>query len=331
MAVTNYDTVSGQLIGESTGGVTTTYLADELGSVVATAQAGAIVNQYRYSPYGQLLSKAGTGADPRFGWIGELGYRVTARKYAEVYVRERCYSSSAGVWTSLDPLWLQEGPYSYARRQPLTLADPSGLKPIRHLRTLTIPCGCGRTRARWAFGFEPATNSSGWLIQKITRTCSANDCHGVDACGSCSRITYFEAWWVAKGIVQSYASGSWAPPGSAPYDFVDTWNIGPNGGCTHGTMSCRGELMFVRAASSKVPPSGFKPGDQGGVECAQSLPSSLHYPFRSQGGVGYVTPTWGCCKQKKSAQPLTCGANDPCGSCDPGPCIPCTQKYSPKN
>ena len=127
IAVTNYDTVNGQLIGESTGGVTTTYLADELGSVVQTAQSGAVVNRYLYSPYGRLVSKTGLGADPRFLWIGALGYRITSRNFSEEYIRARHYSPSVLSWGSRDRQWPGESAYGYAHRMPVIRVDPSGL------------------------------------------------------------------------------------------------------------------------------------------------------------------------------------------------------------
>ena len=129
MAVTNYDTVNGQLIGESTGGVTITYLADELGSVVETAQGGAVVNRYLYSPYGKLTSRTGLGQDPRYGWIGARGCRITLRSYSEEYMRARHYSVAAACWTTRDRLWPKEFAYSYVDGRPVVYSDPSGLGP----------------------------------------------------------------------------------------------------------------------------------------------------------------------------------------------------------
>ena len=71
MAVTNYYTVNGSIIEESTNGVRTDYLMDALGSVTGTVNSSAqVINTYRYKPFGDLLSKTGTGADPAFGWVG---------------------------------------------------------------------------------------------------------------------------------------------------------------------------------------------------------------------------------------------------------------------
>ena len=81
MAVTNYYSINGQIIGEATNGVRTDYLMDALGSVTGTVNSACqVVNTYRYKPYGALLSKTGTGADPAFGWVGTQGYKQTQKK-----------------------------------------------------------------------------------------------------------------------------------------------------------------------------------------------------------------------------------------------------------
>jgi len=106
MAVTNYYTVNGALIGEKTaGGSRTDYLTDALGNVTATLnQSGQVVNTYRYKPYGAQLAKTGVGADPAFRWVGSQGYRQTGKKYSDVYVRARHYDSLSARWTTKDPL-----------------------------------------------------------------------------------------------------------------------------------------------------------------------------------------------------------------------------------
>ena len=115
MAVTNYYSFGGQILGEETGGVRRDYLGssahlvktgfepqpldfkcrsestsgrispnmrknhyltDALGSVTATVTgAGVVENTYRYKPYGEQLAKTGTGSDPKFLWVGRWGYR----------------------------------------------------------------------------------------------------------------------------------------------------------------------------------------------------------------------------------------------------------------
>jgi hypothetical protein len=93
MAVTKYYTHNGMVIGESTGGVHTSYGPDALGSVVATYAGGSPQNAYVRAPYGTQIQKTGTAPDPKFGWNGSSGYRNNARNYSAFYVRARDYDS----------------------------------------------------------------------------------------------------------------------------------------------------------------------------------------------------------------------------------------------
>jgi RHS repeat-associated protein len=129
MAVTNYYTVGGEIIGEKVGaGAHTDYLTDALGNVTATMnQSAAIVNTYRYKPYGGLLAKTGVGADPAFTWVGSQGYRQTSKKYSDVYIRARHDDTTSGRWTSTDLYWPIEPAYIYVHADPMTYSDPLGL------------------------------------------------------------------------------------------------------------------------------------------------------------------------------------------------------------
>jgi len=134
MAVTNYYAVNAELVGEKTvGSSRIDYLTDALGSVTATLnQSAQVVNTYRYKPYGAQLAKTGTAADPAFTWVGAQGYRQTGRKYSDVYVRARHYSSSTARWTTkvrLEDQLEGEHPYGYAFNNPITYTDPSGDVP----------------------------------------------------------------------------------------------------------------------------------------------------------------------------------------------------------
>ena len=129
MAVKNYCTMNGQLIGEYEGTRSTDYILDGLGSVIATFRStGTIQNQYRYSGYGQQVYRSGTGTDPYFLWVGGWGYRTRGM----VYVRRRVFYEQAAVWTSVDPLWPKESAYGYCFENPGTLVDPSGSRPARY-------------------------------------------------------------------------------------------------------------------------------------------------------------------------------------------------------
>ncbi|MCC7435245.1 MAG: hypothetical protein IT363_11210 [Methanoregulaceae archaeon] len=128
MATTNYHTVNGEIIGETTSSVRTGYLTDGLGSVTATqGSTGNVLATYRYKPYGALLAKTGTGMDPRFLWTGSSGSRATSVSCAGNYNRARHYSALTALWTSADPLWPHTLAYVYAQCRPITATDPSGL------------------------------------------------------------------------------------------------------------------------------------------------------------------------------------------------------------
>jgi RHS repeat-associated protein len=128
LAVTNYHTINGQIIGESTGGTLTSYLPDALGSVIATAKAGAIKNTYRTTPYGTTTVKTGADPDPRYVYNGTWGYRKTAMPYVDQYVWARHRESFSGRWATVDPIWPYEHPYSYVDAEPIDWVDPFGLQ-----------------------------------------------------------------------------------------------------------------------------------------------------------------------------------------------------------
>jgi RHS repeat-associated protein len=141
MAVTNYHTVNGEIVGETTSGVRTDYLVDALGSVTGTVnQSAQVLNTYRYKPYGALLAKTGTAADPKSQWVGTLGYRATSRAQSDYYIRARHYGSAPGRWTTMDRLWPILPAYQYAESSPAVSVDVWGLQAQR---------GAGNTNDGW--------------------------------------------------------------------------------------------------------------------------------------------------------------------------------------
>lgn len=143
MAVKNYCTMNGQLIGEYEGTRSTDYILDGLGSVIATFRStGSIQNQYRYSGYGQQVYRSGTGTDPYFLWVGGWGYRTRSM----VYVRRRTYYEKAAVWTSVDefPYWMFRvtRAYLYSFVNPVTFNDPFGQFPKPETAPIKA-CGSG--------------------------------------------------------------------------------------------------------------------------------------------------------------------------------------------
>ncbi len=130
MPVTNYYTVNGRIMAEYDGTTQKDYIHDALGSVVGTVNsAGVVVNTYTYKPYGEQLAKTGVGADPKFGWVGSLGYRKTSRRFSEQYVRARQYGTLQGQWTTKDRI--QEPPFVYGDGCPTTETDADGRQSQR--------------------------------------------------------------------------------------------------------------------------------------------------------------------------------------------------------
>ncbi|MFI5386492.1 MAG: hypothetical protein ACHQ50_10275, partial [Fimbriimonadales bacterium] len=111
MGVTNFDTINGQIIAETSGGQTKNYVVDAFGSVTGVSQNGSISGAARYSPYGRTIagSSGATG-----GWVWSWGYYPTGRAFASHYVRARVFDNTTGAWASMDPLWPYEAPFGYA-------------------------------------------------------------------------------------------------------------------------------------------------------------------------------------------------------------------------
>jgi RHS repeat-associated protein len=126
--VTNYYTVEGEILGESSAAGRLDYLPDALGTVVSVVdQAKAVQGSARYGPYGSVL--VSIGVQTVFGWVGIYGYRRAGLSRAEYYIRARHYGTGEGRWRSVDPFWPFEAAYSYATANPTTLVDPRGTEP----------------------------------------------------------------------------------------------------------------------------------------------------------------------------------------------------------
>jgi len=124
MAVT-YATVNGRLVQESRGGGVTRYVADTLGSLIQTRDAGGSqTSAVEYWPYGEVRNSSGTNPSP-WAFVGTLGYHVDT--LARLYVRARILRTDLCRWMSRDPLWPDESAYGYADANPVSRTDPSGL------------------------------------------------------------------------------------------------------------------------------------------------------------------------------------------------------------
>ena len=146
MAVTIYYTVDGAIIGESTGSAAINYATDALGSVTGTLVNGQLQNTYAYKPYGALLAKTGTGADPTMRWAGSNGYRPTGRAQSDYYVRARHLGTIPGRWTT-DEANRREGPHSnaYALGRGNPLAADTANRPLPRVRIYQVDVDCNAT------------------------------------------------------------------------------------------------------------------------------------------------------------------------------------------
>lgn len=173
MPTKSYYSVGGRIIGERTEGQPRVdYLTGPVGSVTATANdQGQVVNRYRYKPYGQLLAKTGSGADPRFLWVGSWGYRQTGNPDSEVYIRGRHYATTRAVFTTNAPFFARIGfgepGYTYAMCNPINVTDPSGMLPAS-LVASPIPCSPEPACCCCVDGLK----AEGWLGRLVGHTLS---------------------------------------------------------------------------------------------------------------------------------------------------------------
>jgi len=123
VAVTNFDTINGQILAETSGRVTKNYVVDALGSVTGVSQGGSISGAARYSPYGRTIAGSSGAVG---GWVWSWGYYPAGRTFASHYVTARVFDNMDGRWTTVDPLWPSEPGYAYVRGRAATLSDPSG-------------------------------------------------------------------------------------------------------------------------------------------------------------------------------------------------------------
>jgi RHS repeat-associated protein len=325
MPVTSYDTLDGQIRGQSSAGVRTDYLTDALGSVTATLdQSQAVQATYRYKPYGQRLAKTGSGVDPRFLWTGDTGSRVTGLSGAEQYNVRRHYGVNGGRWLSADPLWPVEMAYAYCSCSPVLAVDPGGLSPkiTRIKKNLVIP-KCGQIGSvDW--DFKVAGKVTGWLVQHIVRKRNEVMCSGAPISDGLPPdcLNYYEAWPVVAGIIYLPTDAGWKPitsPGfGTPRPSADFWSDSARD-CGSGTASIQGSLMFVPDKNpTSRGPQGLK---QDSNTCAKALFAAPTFNgFVAQPGTSaQFSLNWGCCAGEKYQCPppgSVCSS-----SCrDEGPC-----------
>lgn len=118
------------IYAETRSGIRNVGVHDPTGSTIALYGSGATLNAtYSYWQYGQVQSSTGSVANP-WQFCGSWGYRSDTS--ALTYVGARELSVSTGSWLQPDLAWPFEPRYVYARGNPQTNADPTGLFSIIH-------------------------------------------------------------------------------------------------------------------------------------------------------------------------------------------------------
>lgn len=124
---------NGTLLYAIEGGSATHYHFDRTGSTLAlTNAAGQVTDTYAYDPFGLLLARVGSSAQP-FLYAGRHGVR--AEPAANLYqMRARYYDPSTARFLSKDPVVSLApqaiNPYQYAYSDPIGWVDPSGLQNL---------------------------------------------------------------------------------------------------------------------------------------------------------------------------------------------------------
>ncbi|MBP9091257.1 hypothetical protein KBI23_09520 [bacterium] len=111
------------LVQVASAGTKTYFHHNNQGSVIATTNsAGAVVDRYKYGPFGESAALTGT----THGYTGQR-YDAETGLY---YYKMRYYSPSVGRFLQPDPIGMAGGInlYAYVGNSPLVSADPLGLE-----------------------------------------------------------------------------------------------------------------------------------------------------------------------------------------------------------
>ncbi|MGW6027400.1 NHL domain-containing protein [Streptomyces sp. NPDC055099] len=129
-------------------------ISDQLGSprIIFDAQTGHIVQQLKYSPWGEITEDTRPGFQP-FGFAG--GLYDPALGLLRFGLRD--YSPRTGRWLTKDPVGPLKGGlnvYAYVHNDPINLSDPSGLWAAGPVVSVSAEAGL------WAAGGAGVT--AGW-------------------------------------------------------------------------------------------------------------------------------------------------------------------------
>jgi RHS repeat-associated protein len=135
----------------ATAGAANFYMMEQPGHVAGVVNGSSqVVDQYRYTPWGQAESTTETVAQP---------LRFMAREYDATtglyYVRARWYDPALARFNSEDPIGLDGGinQYAYVGNSATNLRDPSGLDPYCYVANkATVTVGPGTANGEYWTG-----------------------------------------------------------------------------------------------------------------------------------------------------------------------------------
>jgi RHS repeat-associated protein len=103
------------------------FLYDKTGNTIAlTDSSGTVVAAYAYSPFGEILNKTGSIANP-FTFVGAYG--VMDEGNGVYFMKNRYYDSVTGRFIQKDPIGFKGGQsnlYAYVNNNPVERIDPEG-------------------------------------------------------------------------------------------------------------------------------------------------------------------------------------------------------------
>jgi RHS repeat-associated protein len=293
MAITNYHTVNGEFIGETTSAVRTGYLTDGLGSVTATqGSTGNVLATYRYKPYGTLLAKTGVGSDPRFLWVGSLGYRSTSLTAVSHYVRARHYVSMIGSWGTVDPLWPGQAVYMYTACNPSTLVDMLGLAPDHSTSIHLFQPGCNGFKSEWEILDKTKSKVALYIKQLIVGKSTCYDCDTKSKCSEKQidvRALELVPFRAEKGTGVHFVSDEYTA-------FLGQRTGGKSWFCTKGTITLDTTYEIQKGIAwppPKPPWSDLINKQQGGVLVGYQI-----RPYKGTWSGKYqrkIVYEWDCC------------------------------------
>jgi RHS repeat-associated protein len=332
---TNEPKQYGNLVSSRISGTASYHHFDAIGSTrQLTNSAGTVTDTVIYDAWGNVVSRSGITVIA-FLWTGEIEYYLDPET-GLYHVRERAYGPVIGRWTAIDPLQFDGGvlnhSYIYSNNSPALHIDPTGLMSWKTTNYKIALCGA----YDWTIAFEPdkATESPGWIIQKVTFDYSAYNCNRPRRLQRTSSLcppfgkpteSYWELWYTKLGKVYDRGTLRTKMVGSKPTLVVDQASLveGPEDTFAWTGMQ-QDSTTFQKGCAGLVQPwaeigeVSFRSGNSiikgtwvaGGVKSAGGLASTCTeppgWPYAPK-LKRWIYRSWCCCDRKEKGD-TTIGA-----------------------